>query len=73
MIVIRFIDSASERRALGYLAGRFSYTTRDSGEVLVPDQALAYLAHEGLKFSVQGTAHYEQNLPPVRGTAAPSI
>ena len=50
MIVIRFHDKPTERRALGYLAGRFSFSTWQTGEVLVPEAALADLAVEGLRF-----------------------
>ncbi len=57
MIVIRFPDSASERRALGYLAGRFSFSTRSTGETLVPEAALPFLAAEGIAFNVEGPAN----------------
>ncbi len=63
MIVIRFPDAQSERRGLGYLAGRFPFTSRSSGETLVPESALAHLAVEGIPFSVQGPAGYEQSIP----------
>ncbi len=50
MILIRFPDPATERRALGRLAGRFSFRSWDSGETLVPESALAFLAVEGIHF-----------------------
>lgn len=53
MIIIRFPDSETKRRALGFLAGRFSFTAWKSGEVLVPDSALASLAHESISFAVE--------------------
>ena len=56
MIVVRFPDLASERRALGYLSGRFSFTTRATGETLVPEAALPFLAAEGIAFHVVGIA-----------------
>lgn len=73
MIRIRFPDAASERRGLGYLAGRFSFKSWASGETLVPDHALAALAREGIPFSVEGAATYEQIIPAVRNPAAPAV
>jgi hypothetical protein len=52
MIRIRFPDSAIEQRALGFLAGRFSFKTWSNGETLVPSAALAALAVEGIPYSV---------------------
>ena len=66
MITIRFADSETKRRALGFLAGRFSFTTRASGEVLVPDSALSALAHEGIPFNVEGPPTYGQAVPSLR-------
>lgn len=69
MIVVRFPDSASERRALGFLAGRFSFTTRASGETLVPEASLPFLAAEGIPFHVEGVASYELRVPTLRNPA----
>lgn len=52
MILIRFPDVESKRRALGFLAGRFSFKSWASGEMIVPEIALAYLAAEDIPFSV---------------------
>jgi hypothetical protein len=60
MIIIRFPDSHSERRALGFLAGRFSFKSWSTGETMVPEHALASLAAEGISFFVKGPASYEQ-------------
>lgn len=73
MILIRFPDAQSERRALGYLAGRFAFKTWSTGETLVPEPALAHLAVEGIPFSVQGPATYERSIPAVRNSAAPAV
>jgi hypothetical protein len=54
MIIIRFPDADSKRRALGILAGRFSFKSWASGEMAVPETALAHLATEGISFSVEG-------------------
>src|ERR1051325_10858496 len=66
MIIIRFSDPAMERRALGFLAGRYSFRTWDTGNTAVPPQAVAALAAEGISFIVQGPATYEQLAAPVR-------
>lgn len=54
MILIRFADTELKRRALGALAGRFSFKSWASGEVLVPESALPFLAVEGIPFLVEG-------------------
>lgn len=66
MISIRFPDEKSERRALGALAGRFSFKSWASGETLVPEAALSFLAVEGIRFTVEGPATYERRIPAVR-------
>jgi hypothetical protein len=73
MVLVRFPNVDSERRALGYLAGRFSFKTWESGEVLVPESALAFLATEGISFTVEGPAKYEQILPAIRNPVAPAV
>jgi hypothetical protein len=73
MIRIRFSDIAIERRALGFLAGRFSFKTFANGETLVPPAALTSLALEGIPFSVVGPATYEQYAPTIRDPAAPAV
>jgi hypothetical protein len=56
MILIRFPDIERKRRALGRLAGRFPFKSWASGEMLVPESALPFLAVEGISFTVQGPA-----------------
>jgi hypothetical protein len=70
MIRIRFSDRKSECRGLGYLAGRFSFKSWATGETIVPAAALPYLALEGVSFTVEGPATYEQLIRPVRNPAA---
>ena len=60
MVIIRFPDEQNERRGLGFLAGRFSGKSFASGETVVPEAALTYLALEGIKFTVEGPANYER-------------
>ena len=69
MILIRFPNTESKRSALAQLAGRFSFKSWASGEMLVPEDALAYLAVQGISFTVEGPATYEQNGPALRGVA----
>ena len=54
MIIIRFADAESKRSALGHLVGRFSFKSWASGEMMLPKDALALLADEGIRLSVEG-------------------
>ena len=60
MIIIRFADEASKRKAVGQLAGRFSFRSWASGEMMLPKEALALLAEEEIRFTVEGPATYER-------------
>lgn len=73
MVIIRFDDAEMERRALGWLAGRFSFKTWANGDLMVPDSALAHLARERVSFHVQGPATYEHYAPTVRDSATASV
>lgn len=73
MIRIRFPDTESERHALGYLLGRFSFKSWANGVTLVPDYALPALAREGIPFIVEGPASYEQIIQAVRNPPASAI
>ena len=59
---MRFRDEASQKRALGFLIGRFSGHSWASGEVAVPEEALVPLAREGIPFIVEGPATHERIL-----------
>jgi hypothetical protein len=72
MIVIRFKDAGAERRALGFLVGRFPGKSCANGETLVPEAALPHLAVEGIEFTVLGPATYER-LAPLRNPAAIAV
>lgn len=73
MIKLRFPNSDSERKAIGYLAGRFPFKTFAEGHTLVPESALSSLAMEGISFTVEGRAAYEHVVSTVRDTAAPAV
>ena len=62
MIIIRFVDETAQKRALGFLIGRFSGHSWASGEMAIPEEALVPLAREGIPFSVQGPATHERIL-----------
>jgi hypothetical protein len=69
MVIIRFPDEQAERRALGFLARRYSGKSYATGETIVPEAALAALALEGIKFTVEGPATYDR-ITPLRDFAA---
>ncbi|MFN0055793.1 MAG: hypothetical protein ACKV0T_26920 [Planctomycetales bacterium] len=69
MVTIRFLDRETEKRALGFLLGRFSGRVLRSGEHLVPEAALEALADQNIPFTVKGKATYAEQLASVRGAA----
>jgi len=66
MITITFPDRETEKRALGFLLGRFSGRVLKSGEHLVPEAALEALADQNISFTVEGKSTYEQQIAPIR-------
>jgi hypothetical protein len=50
MIIIRFPDEESKQRALGCLPGHFCGKRWVTGEMMVPEEALAFLAHKRVRF-----------------------
>jgi hypothetical protein len=62
MVIVRFPTVEMRRRAMGYLLGRFTGKSWDTGEILVPEFALPHLAAEGIKFSVEGPGTYDRIL-----------
>jgi hypothetical protein len=73
MIRIRFTVVDAKKRALGRLAGRFPFKSWATGEMLVPEAALGFLATENISFRVEGPATYEQITPTVRDSAATTV
>lgn len=69
MVTITFPDRETEKRALGYLLGRFSGRVIRSGEHLVPEAALEALADQNIPFAVKGKATYVEQLAAIRGAA----
>ena len=68
-IIIRFADAETKRRALGKLASRFSGKSWASGEVMIPESALSFLATEGISFTVEGPAS-DERIASLRDPAA---
>jgi hypothetical protein len=73
MVIVTFPNTTAERRALGFLAGRFSFKTWASGELMLPESALPVLALEGIPFTVHGPATYEQLTEAVRTPPASAV
>jgi hypothetical protein len=73
MVTITFPDRETEKRALGFLLGRFSGRVLKSGEHLVPEAALEALADRNISFTVQGKTTYEQQIAAIRDSAPASI
>ena len=73
MVTIVFPDRETEKRALGFLLGRFSGRVLKSGEHIVPEAALAALADQNIPFTVQGKSSYEQQVAALRGAATPPV
>lgn len=55
-ILVTFHTPEAKRAALGQLAGRFNFKSSATGEMLVPAEALAFLAVQGVSFTVEGPA-----------------
>jgi hypothetical protein len=73
MVIIRFDEAETEKRALDYLIGRFCFKTWSNGELMLPQQALGPLAAQGFTFQVKGPATYEHYLPTLRNPAAAAV
>ena len=73
MITITFPDHETEKRALGFLLGRFSGRVLKSGEHLVPEAAFEALADQNISFTVKGKATYERQTAAFRDTASATI
>jgi hypothetical protein len=56
VIEIRFPDEDSKRKALGRLPGHFSFKSWATGGMMVTEDALEFLAGEGIPFVFEGPA-----------------
>ena len=73
MVTITFSDRETQKRALGFLLGRFSGRVLKTGEHLVPEAALEALADQNIPFTVQGKATYEQQIAAIRDTTPTTV
>jgi hypothetical protein len=73
MVVITFPDTETQKKALGFLLGRYSGKVLKTGEHLVPEAALAALADQNIPFTVHGKASYEKQVAALRGAAAGEV
>lgn len=80
MVIITFPDETTEKKAIGFLLGRFSGTVLKSGEHILPETAMAALARKNIPFTVHGIVSCEKqvagpeleaNLNEVAGAAVP--
>jgi hypothetical protein len=73
VVTITFPDRETEKRAIGYLLGRFSGRILRSGEHIVPEAALEALADQNIPFVVKGKATYAEQLAAIRGDAPAAV
>lgn len=73
MVTITFPDRDTEKRALGFLLGRFSGRVLKTGEHLVPEAALEALANQNIPFTVKGKSTYEQQIAAIRDITPATI
>ena len=73
MVIVTFPDKQTEKKAIGFLLGRFFGKFFKSGEHVVPEAAVEALAGQNFVFTVKGKATYEQEVATLRGPAAASI
>ena len=73
MVVITFPDSETQKKALGFLLGRFSGKVLKNGEHIVPEAALEALAEQNFTFTVLGKATYEKHIAALRSAASGAV
>jgi hypothetical protein len=73
MVIITFPDKETQKKALGFLLGRFSGHALKSGEHIVPEAAMAALADQNIPFTVHGKAPYEKQVAALRSAATGTI
>jgi hypothetical protein len=70
MVIITFPGAETQKKAVGFLLGRFSGQVLKTGEHIVPEAALAALAEKNISFTVHGKASYEKQIAALRSAAS---
>jgi hypothetical protein len=73
VVVITFPDTDTQKKAVGFLLGRFSGKVLKGGVLIVPVEALAALAEKGITFTAHGKASYERLVAALRSTASGAV
>jgi hypothetical protein len=73
MVIVTFGDRDTEKKALGFLLGRFSGKVLKSGEFILPEAALEALAEANFSFLVKGKATYEHQMAALRSAGSAAI
>jgi len=73
MVILHIEDAEMEEKALGFLAGRYSFKTWDNRDLMLPEPALGELAAQGISFRSKGPATYEHFLAPLRNSLALTV
>lgn len=73
MVIVNFPDRETEKKALGFLLGRFSGRVIKGGDFILPEAALEALAEANFVFTVKGKATYEHQMAALRSAGAASI
>ncbi len=73
MVIITFPDAETQKKALGFLLGRFPGKVLKTGEHIVPEAALAALAERNITFTVHGKASYEKQVAALRSAASDAV
>ena len=60
MILIRFPNEKAKDHALELLLGEYPFKSWQSGELLLPEEALPLLARENVPFTFEGVEGYER-------------
>jgi hypothetical protein len=72
LILVKFPDEPTRKKALGKLIRNYSGKSWKTGEVAVPAAALEFLAQERIQFSVIGPAPYDL-VTPVRDITSTAV
>jgi hypothetical protein len=72
MLIITFPDPETRKEALEFLLGRYAATILNSGEVIIPENAVKPLAGQNLVFTVKGKID-EAQVTSLRIAAAKSV